>query len=768
MLWSLGHPKSVLFILLGMTVFFSCFISTVTKEMSARMLWSKDDPAKILYEETVETFGSNRITVVFVKDKQLFTLDKLQRLDALHRAFARLPRVERVESLFSMANLQGKEDVLYTSPFISSIPKTQEEADRIKADALRNPLAVKNLVSDDGSVMAFNLFLDASSTPTPPVRSGKDKTFSTGVDEAMDEVAPYVEEIFQFGPPYIARMLRKAQTRDQRRVIPLAFLLFSLISVLIWRSFSLVGFILITSGLSVLWTLGFMGLFQLPLNAFTVIIPALLIALGSTEDTHIFAKYLTGLQETGSRHKAILFMIEQSSLPLVLTALTTFLGFLAIALNEIVLLRQFGMICAFGLFANPLITFLTAPVYLRYFGPKQVGEASGPVSRRVNALFNSLSHIILLLIRFYRRQTLIAVSAGVVLLGIFAYRITVDIDFIRFFKPSSPVRQFDRLLHENLAGRQSFIIHISGSSENVSNTFYQPENLSRIVRIQQSLRQSGWCDLTISIVDYLLLINREMHNGDEAYYSIPDSAKLISQYFLIMPEDEIASFITNDANEVNISVRHSVNSSHELEDIIEKISFLVGDHLTGDFSYRITGESVLTMKSGHTLVTGLVLSLTFTLVVVFVLLSLLFRSCTTGMLALIPNSLPIILLFGTMGLLRIPLEPGSAMVAAIAIGIAVDDTIHFLVCYHREMTRLQDQDKAVAVCIRHEIRPVVATSLGMISGFAAIMLSSLVPLIHFAFLSALVMLFSLMTDLLITPILLSSKHLPFAIKRTEA
>ncbi len=156
------------------------------------------------------------------------------------------------------------------------------------------------------------------------------------------------------------------------------------------------------------------------------------------------------------------------------------------------------------------------------------------------------------------------------------------------------------------------------------------------------------------------------------------------------------------------------------------------------------------MKSGHTLVTGQVLSLVFTLIVVFVLLSMLFRNYKTGLLALIPNSLPIILLFGSMGLFRIPLAPGSAMVAAIAIGTAVDDTIHFLTCYQREMIRLQNQEQVVAACIRHEIRPVVATSLGMMSGFAAIMLSSLVPLIHFAFLSALVMLFALMTDLLIT------------------
>ncbi|MCI5146177.1 MAG: hypothetical protein D3923_11765 [Candidatus Electrothrix sp. AR3] len=239
---------------------------------------------------------------------------------------------------------------------------------------------------------------------------------------------------------------------------------------------------------------------------------------------------------------------------------------------------------------------------------------------------------------------------------------------------------------------------------------------------------------------------------------------MVAQYFLIMPEKEISSFITYDADEVSITVRHSVNSSHELENIVEQTTALVKQQLNEDFSYRITGESILTMRGGHSLVTGQVLSLSFTLLVILTLLSLLFSNITIGLLSLIPNSLPILLLFGAMGFFKIPLGPGSAMVAAIAIGIAVDDTIHFLTCYQREMTRLQNQDQAVAACIHHEIRPVVATSLGMISGFAAIMLSSLIPLIQFAFLSALVMVFALMTDLFITPILLSSKRLPFATK----
>jgi len=750
MMWSYKHPGRVIILLLGITLFFACHILAVPREMSARMLWVKDDPAISLYKKTLETFGLKKITVIFVKDSQLFTPEMLGMLSKFQRALENIPYVDRVDSLFSNANLQGRKNVLYTYPFVNDVPVTLKDAEAIKAESLRNPLAVKKLVSRDGSVIAFNLILDES------VSSDQEKLFSIHADEAMAAISPYVEKIFQFGSPYIFRMLHQAQKSDQVRIIPLAFLLFTLISFVIWRSFSLAGLIVISSCLSILWTLGFMGMFGLSLNSFTIVIPALLVAIGSTEDTHLFAKYLTGIRKTGKRTAAIPYMIEKSSLPLFLTGLTTFLGFLAIAFNKIALLQQFGIICAFGLFANPVITFLIAPVYLRYFGPKQAG---GAASGSIHTLFSRLASAIVYLIRAYRWQTLSVLTAGILLMGIFAFKIKVDIDVIRFFKPSSPIREFDRLLDEKLAGKRAFIIHIRGKS---LETFHEPENLARLAEIQNSLRQSGWCDLATSIVDYLMLLHREMHSGDKDYYSIPDSPDLIAQYLLIMPRDKIASFITNDAREVSILVRHNVNSSHALEDLIAKTTAMVGRHLSAEFDYHVTGASILNMKGSHALVTGQVLSLSFTLIVVFLLLSILFADVRIGLLSLIPNSLPIILLFGVMGLSGISLNPGSAMVAAIAIGIAVDDTIHFIACYRMEMRRLQDQDKALEACIHSEIRPIIATSLGMISGFAVLMMSTLVPIVHFGFLSATVMLFALITDLFITPVLLSSKRLYFA------
>ncbi len=750
MLWSYRHPKHVIILLLGITMFFAYYIPTIQVDVSTQTFWIQGDPAKELYDDTLEKFGSDKITVIYVKDSKLFTPDMLARLSDFQSALEDFPEVDRVDSLFSIANLKGEEGFLNTEPFLEEVPDTLEEAQAIKADALRNPMAVNNFVSRDGSAMTFNLFLDEAISPDD------ETSFSHQVDEVIATIAPHVEQVFQLGTPYTTRMAYEGQMRDQRTVLPLSFLLFALTSFVIWRSTSLLGLTMITSGLSIFWTMGFMGLFRIPMNGFTAIIPALLVVVGSTEDVHLFSEYLAGIRETGTRPNAIPYMIRKTRIALFLTALTTFLGFLAIALNKIIVLKQFGVVSAFGLLANPFITFLAAPVYLKYLGPQHVSYTAGAASEFVNAFFTSVSRKITILIRVYKWQTFSVLIGAILVIGLFAFRIKVDNDFVGLFKPSAPIRVFSQQLHEELAGVQSFVIHISSGTED---TFKQPRNLVQVAEIQAFLRQTGWCDFTNSVVDYLLLTNREMHDGDQAYERIPESSDLIAQYFLILPPDEIASFITDDASEVSIAVRHNVNSSHGLKAVVAQVDDFIAQHLNPHFDYRITGETILTMTAADTLAAGQVLSLSFTLIVVFLLMSLLFVNVKAGALALVPNVLPIVLLCGMMGLLGIFLNTATSMVAVIAIGIAVDDTIHFMARYHKEMRRLQDQDQAIEACIHHEIRPIVATSVGLALGFGVIMLSDMLPLVHFGFLAASVMLFALVADLFITPILLSSTQL---------
>ncbi|MCP4399892.1 MAG: MMPL family transporter [bacterium] len=748
MLWSHRHPAIVIVLLVITSCVFAAYIPRISTEVSTRDLWIKNDPAIAEYDDTLDLFGSDKMTLIYVKDADLFLPDTLALLQAFHDRIEDWPDVVRVDSLFSVSNFKGVDGVLYTDPLIEDLPDTVEAAQAIRQDALRNPMLIDQLISDDGQSTVFSIFLDEESD-TPDY----ELLFSQQLDDEIAAIAPQVDEIFQIGNPYVNRMMFENMLRDQRIIYPLGALLFAIASLVIWRSAKLLGMTAITSGLSILWTVGFMGMFRIPLNTFTAMAPILLLVVGSTEDIHLFSEYLTGIGKTGDRGKAVTYMVGTSSTALFLTAVTTFLGFLAICLNQILAIKHFGAVAAFGLLVNPLITFMVAPVYLGFFGPKQT---TVPANTRTHHIFMALAERLIAIIQRYRWRMFGIIAGVCVCIGLFATQIEMRNDTVGLFKPSSPVRTRSDRLHEEMAGTQVFFIHISSGWPD---TFIQPENLHSIADFQQALEQQDWGARVYSIVDYVSLIHREMNDGDDAYHALPDSSAFIAQYLLLMSPDELERVITDDYSEINLIVRHNESSSLGLKQRITDVETLLGQYLNPHFEYRIVGESILTMRAADTIALGQVLSFSFTLVVIFLLMSILFVNVKAGLLALIPNVLPLLLIFGIMGAFGIALNFSTSMLAAIAIGIAVDDTIHFMTRYYHEMRRRQNQHAAMDASLREEVRPIIATSIGLALGFSVLMLSSMVPLTHFGLLAALAMLFALLADLCVTPILLSSTQL---------
>ncbi len=165
MFWSYRHSKLVVILLSGMTLFFGYFVSVITVDVSIQTLWIKGDPARQVYDETVKTFGSDKITVVYVQDSRLFTPEMLARLNDFQTALENIPNVNRVDSLFSIVNMNGEKGFLLLEPFIENLPETLNAARTIKSDALRNQIAVDRLVSGDGDAMTFNLFLNEYTDP---------------------------------------------------------------------------------------------------------------------------------------------------------------------------------------------------------------------------------------------------------------------------------------------------------------------------------------------------------------------------------------------------------------------------------------------------------------------------------------------------------------------------------------------------------------------------------------------------------------------------
>lgn len=248
---------------------------------------------------------------------------------------------------------------------------------------------------------------------------------------------------------------------------------------------------------------------------------------------------------------------------------------------------------------------------------------------------------------------------------------------------------------------------------------------------------------------------------------IPDSRQAIAQYMILMEYDTLSEYVDSERRNARILVIHNISSSYEFNMVIDKVKKYIDENITGyvkgdkinNVSVTLTGIDYLIKNSVDTLVRGEVQGLCLALAVIFILMTILFLSVKAGLVAIISNIIPILINFGIMGWFAIELNTSTSMVALVALGIAIDDTIHFMVRYQGELRVTNDQKQAIANTIRMEGEPVLFTSVALAFGFGVLMLSNFVPSIYFGLLAALVMIYALLTDLFVNPILLLSIQL---------
>lgn len=751
--WSRLHPVVVVIIAAIITAFFALQLPKVRVDASASRMMVKDDPNRVFYEKTIETFGSDNTTVIYIKDEKLFTYEKLEAIEEIFYDLQDVPGVSRVNGLFNVKNFKGMDGFLDTNPLLDPIPEKQEELDSARKDAINSPLMLGSMISKDGKVMAISVIAE------PDLEDEDfDKKFSIAIDKVIAPLKGKVDDVFQIGTPLTRRSIIYHILEDQRTLVPVGVAILLVLLVIGLRTFNGAVIPVITGGVSVIWALGFMTMLGIPIQVLTVIMPCLILVLGATEDMHIISEYFSGIEKGKNKLQAIDYMAHKVSTAIVLTALTTFIGFASIILNDITLLKEFGIATAFGLFVNFWVTITMVPAFLRFFGEsKSPFEKKHPKSEGGGKLFKWVAENSIHIVKTKKKLVVILYCFLALISFYGATKIKVDNDLLGYFKASSDIRVKADRLHEDLAGAQTFYVVLNAHEKE---TFKRAEALKKLFTIQGYIDGSGDFDNSVSLANNVALVNREMNGGTQDQYFIPDKDELISQYLLFFTRDDIDRYVSSDYSEANIVVRHNLSSSFDLKVALNKLTKILKRQFDGTgIEYRYTSESILINNAAESIAVGQVQSLALMGFIIFVIMCVLFVNLKAGFLSLVPNLFPIILLYGLMGFFGIPLNPGTAMIAAIAIGVAVDDTIHFMVRYHEEMRKHNNQIHAMESAIRKETRPVVTTSIALALGFASLGFSNFVPLIYFGLLSALVMILALISDLIITPMLLVSTKL---------
>lgn len=747
--FSLQHQVTVLLLIFALSLISLAGLPRLQIDTGFSSMIPEYDKSKLVYKRVSAEFGSDNRNLVYVGDEKLWSTEKLRAFENLHQDLEALSFVKSVQSLVNLRSIRGEGDTINTIELMSHVPDSQEEIDNIKQQAVYNPLIRGQFVAEDASAMTLMVTFKTG-------LNDNETAVSQSLDTVLDKYRQQFSALFQLGSSRINSELKNSLMDDLLFLGPFSILILVITLLLFVRSFSTALVPIITSCLSLLWALGFMGWFNIPVNILTAMLPSLIIVIGSTEDTHLMVSYFRGLDNDAAhrREYAVKFMLRHVGVPMMLTVLTTSLGFASNIFSSIGLIQDFAIASTVAIISNGIITLFLVPLLLRNIGPQK------SIFRNQNKRVSGLPGLVFKMFhagnQHYSKSILLITTA---LCAFFAYQaanLFVTNDPLSYFRADKQLIKDVNTMHRDLAGMKTFFITLESDQDKA---FQFPDNINRLVEIQSFMKRQGIFDRSISIADHLSLINQEFHSGNRNAYQVPRSREQVAQFLMFFHRNDLESYVSHDYRRANIVVRHNVTDSRtlnkhvaELEQVVRKIAGI-------DMRGFVVGENLMINRSAESLMTAQVKSLVILLLVIFLLISAMFTSFKGGFIALIPSLIPIILMFGVMGLLDISLNPGTAMVAVIAIGIAVDGTIHLFSRYNDLCRRTSDNEQAVRETVEHEAMPIVATSLSLAVGFGVLLFSNFTVVAQFGAMSAMTMLFAVYANLLITPIIMTRVRL---------
>lgn len=739
------HPAWVIAALCCITILALTRLPNLNVEIAAEGMMIDNPPALVDYQRTMETFGSENVTIIYLEDPNLFEAENLSAISQVLKRIEKIPQVTRTVSLFSVRYLRTVDGYIHTDPYLSSIPETRQDAALLIEAALLNPLIERNLLSASGSVMAINLFLDMEN-----YHRGFDEQVALALDQAIEPLQKRFRKAFHLGDPSIRSAISEQIRSDQLLILPLALVVLITTLAITLGNWKAPLIPLLTAGMSIIWILGLMAALGIPVNVMTSIVPVLLIIVGSTEDIHLLSEYQAALRKGKSNQLALSLMAKYMGMAILLTFATTALGFLSISLNRIDLLQQFGLISALGLAINFLITITLVPASLQLASDSGLNALSA--TQRPYAQFSS--HLFQQLSRYPK----VIISSILLLMSvclIWATQITINNNVMDYFTEQSELPEQTELLHQNLSGMQALSIVLSGTQ----GTFLQVPYLEELRRLQDYLEETGQFDKSFSFADFIAVVHSGIDNEWPGTIYLPARNEVVKEYMSLLDHENAASFVSADYSQARILVRHAIGSSYQLNAVVDEIKTYAGEWMDPTLKITITGGSYLNSQAVDHMADGQAKSLILMLLVIFLLVALLFMNLKAGIIAVVANAFPIVVLFGIMGMTGIALDTGTTMVGAIALGICVDHTMHFMVRYQRLAIDFRSESDALLQVIQQESTPIMATALALAAGFLTLTFSNFPPVSMFGLLSAIVMCLALVGTFILIPLMLRNTRL---------
>ncbi len=717
-------------------------------EGSYRIWFGEESTILKSYDEFRSVFGNDdAITIVFKDEKGIMNPKALHVIDRITQKLWQTRYISRVDSLTNYQYIHADEeypDEILVEDFIEDIDALSPEQLKKKA----------RLIMDEDQVVGRIISTDAKTTMivgrmTP--KAGNDAEVSVRLQSAAQAIVDAEKEsgyeFYLAGGPVLNMAFITLGENDAKTFTPLALAISMILLWIIFRRPSGMFLSIAVVIFTFLIVLSVQVLLGYRLNNFTANIPIFVIAIGIADSMHLFWIYLIGRKKGLDNHEAIHYSVHKNFLPILLTSLTTAVGFASLSISNVVPIKTLGIATANAALLAFVLTILFVPAMLAILNPKIKGGKSAEQEVRSNPLAHSFAGFIIkndLRIIFTSLLVFTAIGVGL-------SQVKVDSNTVRYFKKEVPFRKTVHFIQDNLTGPMAYEIIVDSKEKD---GIKSPKFMNTVEQFYAEYK-AKFHDVrhVSSLTDIVKKFNEVMNDSK----SIPDDQNLIAQYLLLYSLSLPQGMEINDRMDVDerfLRITSSVNIVDTSLDL-EMIRWIENWWAKTPYSATTNGQTVMFAHMQHDVTDTLIQSILLAITAVSIMMILIFRNFRMIPLFIVPNILPIVLVVGVMGWIGITIDIGVAISGAIIIGVAVDDTIHFLIKYREARRRGDDIEQALAYVMQYAGSAIVFTTVILSVAFLIFVFSQFLPNVNFGIVTAVALMIAVFVDLLMLPAILS-------------
>ena len=754
------------------TVFLAWQAVQINFDFSVDGVYAEDDPeVEFYHRELVPVFGSSENSLIFLlsadpllNSSALASLQKLTEVLSARDAFS---------SVHSLANTrvpvdsdQGIKLIELLKP--GQLLQTKEELQALTKALDSNAKIASWLLSKDRNTTAIIAQLSDHYKKEPLrgllVRDMHDFVRSWQADHPGTRLR-------LAGIPVFGESVSSLMRHDQLRFIPAVLVVMAILLAFAFRSWRGTLLPFVATGTATLWTLGLMHLRGHDINLANSAIIVLLLVIGVSDAVHLLSRFNEEIERqrraglTVGKLKTIAVVTDRLGIACLLTSLTSALGFASLIVAKLVIIRDFGLDAGLGVLLAYIITIGLIPALLGIMPlPKNARNKNAQSQHKAdskiqpNRLSTEAHHDVALgiLARLAIRHPGLIVSLALLftILGtVGATRLQSHDRILSELPATHPAIKTLHFAAKKLGGLVPFDLVI----ETPAGRADDPDVISGLARLRQTMQEQSLQTRCMSLLDILDGLDVAVRGPQRK--PLPWTRDRIAQYLLLLDMSEGGSesmrpYLSPKKNMLRVACFADDRGTEEVLKLSHNLSSAAAQFLPTDSLLHVTGPLVITSRAMTLIVRDMVSSLGLAMIVILIVMGLLFRSAKVGLIALIPNAIPILMTLGAMGWLGVSLRPSTAVIFSMSLGLAVDNAIHFLSRYREELQRNKSLEDAIEAAVRGTGRPILYTTIMLSLGLGVLLLSDFVAMQQLAILGAVTFVSAMVVDLLLLPVLL--------------